>query len=150
MPEVGKVWGEHNVDAALNGDAISFKPDEGDLPGPLFAGSVVQSEKGGRLVAIGSLQFITNQMLTMRDPVLAQRGIPAARFPGNGDLFCNSIFWLAHMEPLIAISPSAMEVNRIGEISDGALKAWRVGLLLVGLPGAVILCGMLVYFARRD
>jgi hypothetical protein len=151
IPNTPKSWGEHNVDAALNNEAISFKPEEGDMAPPLYAGAVVQSDKsGGRLVALGSLQFIMNQLLNIRDPDLAARGIPAARFPANGDLFCNSVFWLAHMEPLIAISPEAMEVSRIGDMSDGVLRAWRVGLLIVGLPGAVILCGMLVYFARRD
>jgi hypothetical protein len=151
IPNTPKSWGEHNVDAALNNDPISFKPEEGDMAPPLYAGAVVQSDKGGgRLVALGSLQFIMNQLLNIRDPDLAARGIPAARFPANGDLFCNSVFWLAHMEPLIAISPEAMDVSRIGDMSDGVLRAWRVGLLIMGLPGAVILCGLLVYFARRD
>ena len=150
VPQVGKTWATHDVEAALNGDTVTYKPENGDLPSPLFAGSVVQSDKGNRVVAIGSLQFITNQMLSIRDPELAARGIAASRFPGNADLFCNSVFWLAHMEPLIAISPAAMEVSRIGNISQGALQAWRVGLLLVGLHGAVVICGMLVYFARRD
>ena len=35
-------------------------------------------------------------------------------------------------------------------MSDSALKAWRFGGLLVGLPGIVVLCGAMVYFARRD
>ncbi len=150
VTSTSQVWGEHNIESALNNEQVTFKPDEGDVAGPFNAGAVVQSDKGGRLVVIGSLQFITNQMLNVRDQELAQRGVVAARFPANAELFCNSVFWLAHMEPLIAISPSAMEVNRIGEISDNSLRAWRIGLLLVGLPGAVVLCGMLVYFARRD
>ena len=101
-------------------------------------------------MALGSLQFALNQMLNIRDPDLAQRGIPAARFPANSDLFLNSVFWLAHQEPLIAISPSAMEVSRLADMSDGALRFWRVGVLLIGLPGLVVLCGIGVYFARRD
>jgi hypothetical protein len=35
-------------------------------------------------------------------------------------------------------------------MSEGTLKAWRIGALLVGLPGLVIAAGALVYFARRD
>jgi hypothetical protein len=54
------------------------------------------------------------------------------------------------MEPMIAISPSAMQVSRIASMSDGALKTWRIGALLVGLPMAVIAAGGLVYFARRE
>jgi hypothetical protein len=43
-----------------------------------------------------------------------------------------------------------MDVNRIGDMSDAALKFWRIGVLLIGLPIAVVLCGISVYFARRD
>jgi hypothetical protein len=150
VPEVTKIWATHDGQSALAGDPIQFKPDSGDLGPPLFVGAASQSDKGARVVAIGSLEFIHNNIVGFPDMEMRQRGIPAARFPGNAELFCNSVFWLSHMEPLIAISPSAMEVNRIGDISDGALKAWRVGLLLIGLPGAVIICGLLVYFARRD
>ena len=35
-------------------------------------------------------------------------------------------------------------------VSEGTLKAWRIGALLVGLPGLVIAAGALVWFARRD
>ncbi len=150
IPTSTPTWGEHNVEGAVNGDDLTFTPTEGDLPPPLFGGAAVQNDKGGRVVVIGSIDFITNSILSIPDPDMAQRGIPAARFPANAELFCNSIFWLAHLEPLIAISPSAMDINRIGDMSDATLRAWRVGVLLIGLPGAVVLCGLLVYFARRD
>jgi hypothetical protein len=111
---------------------------------------MVQGDNGSRLVAIGSLQFIVNQLVGMPDTEMAKRGIPAARFPGNADLFCNSVFWLAHMEPLIAISPSAMDVSRIGDMGEGALKFWRFGVLLLGLPGLVLAAGIGMYLVRRD
>jgi hypothetical protein len=107
---------------------------------------------GARVVAIGGLELAINDIVTLPDPKLLQRERPivVARFPGNGELIANSVFWLAKLEPLIAISPAAMEVSRIKPMSDGTLKAWRVGALLVGLPGLVIAAGALVYFARRD
>ena len=43
-----------------------------------------------------------------------------------------------------------MEVPRIAPMSASALNGWRIGLLLIGLPGLVIACGMMVFFARRD
>ena len=43
-----------------------------------------------------------------------------------------------------------MEVSRIRPMSAGVLNAWRVGLLLIGIPGAVIASGLVVYFKRRD
>jgi len=147
---LGQIWGEKDTEGSMNGETPKFQPEAGDLPGPLFGGALAQNDKGTRVVAIGSVQFIMNQMLNIRDPELAQRGIRASRFPANAELFCNSIFWLAHMEPLIAISPAAMDVNRISPISDGTLKAIRIGLLLIGLPSLVVVCGLCMYFARRD
>jgi len=151
LPTDVQTWGEHNIDAALNNQDISFSPTDGDLGPPIFGGAMSQNDSGGgRVVAIGSVDFVTDTLLNIPDQEMAQRNIRAARFPANAELFCNSVFWLAHMEPLIAISPEAMDVNRIGDMSDAALKFWRIGVLLIGLPIAVVLCGISVYFARRD
>ena len=38
---------------------------------------------------------------------LREQRIFAPRFPGNAELFLNSVFYLAKMEPMIAISPAA-------------------------------------------
>jgi hypothetical protein len=96
------------------------------------------------------MEFMTNRMISIPDSELARKGILVSRFPGNAELVANSVFWLANMETLIAISPSAMEVSRIAPMSDAAQTGWRVGALLIGLPGLVIVAGLLVYFARRD
>jgi hypothetical protein len=154
VPQTLKTWGESNLEAALNEESVvEYNPPKGadrlgDLPPPLFAGAVVEKEDGnGRLVVIGSLQFAINTFINFPD-LRFQR--PVARFPGNAELFCNSVLWLSKMEPMLAISPAAMEVSRIREISPGALQFWRVGVLLIALPGMVILAGILMYFARRD
>jgi len=99
----------------------------------------------------GSLQSLSSEIINLPDmeATRAQRRL-VRRFPGNEEFFANSIFWLAKRETLIAISPTAMEVPRIRDMSDGALSAWRIGLLLVGLPGLVIASGVFVFFARRD
>src|SRR5204863_8553141 len=62
VPQVGQTWATHDVEAALNGDTITYKPDNGDLPSPIYAGAVVQNDQGARVVATGSLQSITNHM----------------------------------------------------------------------------------------
>lgn len=151
IPNNPKSWGTQDMKTVLNGGSAKFNAAAGDLAGPLYGGAMSQNDKtGGRVVAIGSLQFVTNQMLDVRDPQLAQRGILVSRFPANAELFCNSVYWLAHMQQLIAISPAAMQVSRIADMSDNVLRAWRVGLLLIGLPGLVLVLGLGVYFARRD
>ena len=155
VPQSLKTWGETNLESALRGDAVEYNPPkgasiDGDLPPPLYAGAAVEKEGANRLVVIGSVQFVIDDMLSIPDPVLAKQGIYVARFPGNAELFMNSLFWLAKMEAMIAISPAAMEVNRIAEMSSGLLNTWRIGLLLIVLPGAVIVSGVLMYVARRD
>ncbi len=73
-----------------------------------------------------------------------------AQFPGNGELAANSFFWLAHLDPMISISPAAMDVSRIDTMSTGALSFWRDGVLLVILPLCVVAAGLFVYMGRRD
>ncbi|HEV2294983.1 MAG TPA: Gldg family protein [Tepidisphaeraceae bacterium] len=155
-------WGESNIEAAMRSEPIQLDPPKqadstpgsgGDIPGPLFVAAASEKQGGGgRVVAIGGLQVFINGIIDEPDRKLLARERPiiVSRFPGNAELFANSVFWLAKMEPLIAISPAAMEVSRIKPMSEGTLKAWRIGALLVGLPGLVIAAGAFVWFARRD
>ena len=101
-------------------------------------------------MVIGCSQFANNMMLTIPDQKLLRQKVEVARFPGNGELFTNSIFWLAKMEKMIALSPSAMDTPRIAPMSKGTLAFWRVGVLLVGLPGLALVSGFMVWRARRD
>jgi ABC-type uncharacterized transport system involved in gliding motility auxiliary subunit len=157
LPLPQGAWGERDTEAASQGQPVTFEAAgkdgaAGDIPGPIFVGAAGEKDGGGRVVVIGGLELALNDIVTLPDSKLLQRERPilVARFPGNGELLANSVFWLARLEPLIAISPAAMEVSRIQPMSDGTLKAWRIGALLVGLPGIVIAAGAFVYFARRD
>ena len=61
-----------------------------------------------------TFQFATNNIMGYPD----ERHLPryVIRFPGNAELFLNSIFWLSKMEPMISISPSAMQAPRIRDM----------------------------------
>jgi hypothetical protein len=157
LPLPQGAWGERDSEAASQGQAVKFDANgkdgaPGDIPGPIYVGAAGEKDGGGRVVVIGGLEFALNDIVTLPDSKLLQRERPilVARFPGNGELLANSVFWLSKLEQLIAISPAAMEVSRIQPMSDGTLKAWRIGALLIGLPGLVIAAGAFVYFARRD
>ncbi|HWE02111.1 MAG TPA: Gldg family protein [Tepidisphaeraceae bacterium] len=147
-----KTWGDVNLDQIDQGKPPEFHPEKGDLAPPVWGGAVVEKQGAGRLVVIGSVQSFTNGFLRILDPRLARRDPPLRvnRFPGNQELATNSIFWLAHLETMIAISPAAMDVSRIGDMSNGVLNFWRIGVLLIILPGAVLVAGAGVYFKRRD
>jgi hypothetical protein len=113
-------------------------------------GVAAEKQGGGRLVVFGGFQSFINDVFAIPDADLARKGYPVARFPGNGELFANSVFWLAKMDTMIAISPAAMEVSRIKDMSEGTLGFWRWGFLVVGLPLAVVVAGAMVYMGRRD
>ncbi len=151
IPPVPTTWGERDIES-ISTQNLKFDPSgpNPDIPGPLYAGATAEKEGAGRLIVIGGFQPFTDTILSIRDDEMRKRGILAARFPGNGELFTNAIFWLAKMEPMIAISPAAMEVSRIAPMDDAALAGWRVGVLLILLPGLVLAAGIAMYYARRD
>ena len=145
-PEAPRSWGETDFNSLEADQKVEFNPNKGDLPGPLWTGAAAEKDKS-RIVVIGSLQMPASGVIDFQDPDGRTR---SRRFPGNSELFMNSIYWLSRQETMIAISPAAMDVSRIGDMSRGTQSFWRVGVLLIGLPGAVIAAGALVWFARRD
>ena len=133
-------------------------PKKNDIPSPLFAGAVAE-KSGARIVCMGSgislfgMSGATRMGGTFVDledsSLMEKKRIYAPQFPGSAEFFMNSCFWLSHQEPMIAISPAAMNVSRIREIKPGLLKFWHIGVLLVGLPGLVILTGAMAYYTRQ-
>jgi hypothetical protein len=161
IPQTPMSWGEQDIQGAMQNKPVSFntaagkdQPGDGDLPNtkqsPLYAGAAVEKKDGGRLVVLGSLQFAMDQFLDIPDQQMLKRGIYVAQFPGNAKLFENSIFWLANMNSMLAISPEALQISRIKPMSDAELAWWRWGLLIVILPLGVIVSGAGVYLKRRD
>jgi len=113
---------------------------------PLFAAGASDKTNGGRVVVAGSVAFAANDILNIAD----ENRPDVTRFPGDGEFFMDSIFWLGHMDTMLAISPHALSVARISDMSPASQVFWRVGVLTAGLPAAVILLGTMVYVKRRD
>ena len=151
VPNEPRSWAEGDVQSVTRAAVPTFDPKAGDLPGPLYAGAAAERKDKGRLVVIGSTRFASDSLLGMPDLKVYERtGREVARFPGNGELFTNSVFWLAKMDKMIALSPSALDTPRIQPMSKGMLAFWRIGVLLVGLPLLAVVSGLLVWQARRD
>ncbi len=153
VPQSLKTWGETDVAGAMEGKAhydagTADKP--GDLKPPLWAGAVSEKAGSGRVVVLGSATFAMDNMLGFPDQNLRKQGIVVSRFPANGELFMNSVFWLSKQDTMVTISASALEVNRVGEIRPGVLNFWRIGVLCIGLPLAVIAAGIWMFFNRQD
>jgi hypothetical protein len=148
-PEAPRSWATTNFDAVEQNQPIP--PDAAtDISAPLYAGVAAEKFGGGRLVVLATGKFADNQWLELTAQAVDPSAPPALLFPGNGELFTNSIFWAAHQDTLIDISPAAMDVGRISDMSPHQLTFWRVGVLLIGLPGLVLLTGAGVYLKRRD
>jgi hypothetical protein len=115
----------------------------------MYGAAAAEKSDGGRIVVVGSYWFCSNEAIELQDvDMYEQHGLAVPLLPGNAEFFLNSVFWLSHMDSLLAISPQALQMARIADVPS--LAFWRVGVLTAGLPGAVVVCGLLVYLKRRD
>jgi len=111
---------------------VQFDPK---TAGPLSLGVAASrstGDKSARLVVIGNSAFAENQWLGLQH---------------NGDLFFNTIDWLAQDENLISIRPKPPTARRI-TLTEGqtAMLQW---FELLFLPGFVILVGVSMWWKHR-
>ena len=150
LPRTPRTWGETNTNNLMTNQEARFDP-ETDVLGPFPLGAVAEKENGGRLIVLGAGQMAMDFLVQWVDSqVLQQRRQRVARFPANGELFMNGVFWLARMDPLLSISASAMEISRIRPMTGFERGFWKIGVVMLGLPTLVILAGVGVYLRRRD
>ncbi|MBI3662700.1 MAG: GldG family protein [Acidobacteria bacterium] len=132
--ELLKTSPESWAETDLKGGKAKF--DEGkDTRGPVSLGVAASrkiGEKDARLVVIGDSDFATNRYLG------AQR---------NGDLFFNSINWLAQDEELISIRPKSPANRRVNLTRSQQNMFFWFSIVL--LPGAVIAAGAFIWWKRR-
>ncbi|MBI5571947.1 MAG: GldG family protein [Desulfomonile tiedjei] len=88
--------------------------------------------KKGRLVVAGSSLFAANKYFKLQ---------------GNGDLFMNTVSWLAEDENLIAIRPKSLHAQPIVLTPSESLFTLLIPMGLV--PLAWIIAGVLVFLYRR-
>ena len=127
-------------DAAFNASA--------DLKSPIPLGVMAQ-KTSTRVVAIGNVMFVTDGLINAATPAISNGSLTMiSNFPGNAELFMNSIYWLAHQSHLIAASPRATVALRIKRMS-GTEEAF-VRLSSFAMPAILaIAIGLMVFVARR-
>jgi ABC-type uncharacterized transport system involved in gliding motility auxiliary subunit len=116
------------------GKEVRFDPAK-DTRGPVSLGVAAEHKSGGkdaRLVVIGNSEFAANQWVNL------QR---------NGDLFFNTINWLAQDEDLISIRPKTTANRRINLTEAQQRGLWLFSLFF--LPGMVFLSGFYIWWKRR-
>ena len=135
-------WGETNLKLFENQKKAGFDKGQ-DKKGPLTLGMVVtkdvtdstgvaNSKKKSRLVVFGDSDFATNAWF---------------HFQKNGDLFLNSVNWLAEEEDLVAIRPRSPEDRRVNLTKAQSKMLFWIGVVL--FPLAIVLVGIGVYAKRR-
>ncbi len=98
------------------------------------AGSVESGGAGkeARLVVIGDSMFASNKW---------------AGLQRNGDLFLNTVHWLAEDEDLISIQPKSPANRRV--ILTESQQRELLWLSMIFLPGIVLMSGILLWLRRR-
>lgn len=144
----------HVQEAAADPKTGVFTPQADSEREQVLIGAAVE-KADTRLVALGSATWAMDEILSsaaLPDGTvgkdLADRPGARALYPGNSDLFVNSICWLAHEEELIAASPRTQDIRRIQPMSPGALKTTRI-LLWAGMPAVILILGVGVGLMRR-
>jgi ABC-type uncharacterized transport system involved in gliding motility auxiliary subunit len=124
-------WGETNV---KSGEATF--DEKTDLKGPVSLAVVATKDLGenkkSRLIVFGDSDFASNSYFGQQ---------------GNGNLFVNSVTWLAQDENFISIRPKNPEDRRLTMTeAQGRLVSYVAVLLL---PASILIAGVSVWMKRR-
>ncbi|HSE05599.1 MAG TPA: GldG family protein [Methylomirabilota bacterium] len=137
-------WGETDKNVFQTGKAT---PDPNEKTGPLSValvatvdaqpdpkaeGEAAKKAPKARIVVVGTADFASNQFLGAQ---------------GNRDFLLNVVSWLAEEEDLISIRPKDSKQNPV--VLTSGQSNLVLGLPLLVLPGAVLLCGIVVIMQRR-
>ena len=137
-------WGETDKNVFQTGKAT---PDPNEKTGPLSValvatvdaqpdpkaeGEAAKKAPKARIVVVGTADFAANQFLGAQ---------------GNRDFLLNVVSWLAEEEDLISIRPKDSKQNPV--VLTSGQSNLVLGLPLLVLPGAVLLCGIVVIMQRR-
>src|SRR5215813_1679568 len=123
-------WAETN----LKGEESKY--DEGkDIQGPVSIGVAASKKVGdkeGRLVVVGDSEFASN------NPI---------RFNSNGNMFFNTVNWLAQDEDLISIRPKSATSRSLVMTAAQQTTFWWLAVLF--MPLAAVGAGAYIWWNRR-
>ncbi|MHB1155787.1 MAG: DUF7088 domain-containing protein [Phycisphaerales bacterium] len=134
-------WGETDLTSRRP------KKDASENAGP-FTVAAAFADKNERIVVLTDPYFAADQVTQYgpRDPLSGR--LLHTLFPGNGEFFTDSIYWLAGRDDLIATGARSQDIRRYDAISTSGRIA--VGwIVLLGLPAFCLAAGAAVWFIRR-
>lgn len=114
-----------------------------------FTIAVAASKGDERIAVFADPVWATDQIVNygLFGPGTAQ--MAGAMFPGNAELFVNSVFWLSHMDEMIAASARSQDIRRVGDITSSQMMTIR-WLILAGIPLGIFAIGIGVGLKRRS
>jgi len=125
-------WGETNFEDLTGGGQVGLDADE--IPGPLtLAIAGENSTTGGRVIVFGTSSFAVDQIFDAY---------------GNGDMFVNSVDWVAEQEEgsgIVPKTPTERTFNIPGQFQWVAILLGSVFII----PGLVVVAGISSWLARR-
>lgn len=128
-------WGASDLEALVTGLRAGRLPGPSpkDAKGPLtLAIAATNSNTKARLVVFGSASFATNGW---------------SQWPGNQDMFLNSVNWLAEQESQITIRPKPFTTRQLVPSRALSLQVFVISVILI--PLAVLVVGVIVWWRRR-
>lgn len=147
-----RAWAEVNLASLESPDQLQPDTDKGDIAGPVSLAVAVatpgqtdpppadaaaadeneQRSPETRIAVFGDSDFIANAYLGIE---------------GNGDLFMNTVNWLAQQESLIAIRPREASDRRLTMTANHITGMFWLSVVLI--PAAVIGAGIFTWWRRR-
>ena len=136
-------WGETD----LTGGPVSLDRLR-DIKGPLLIGAAVSPAPISDTLQTGATEVAPNidgRLVVFGDSDFARND--SFRLMGNGDLFLNSVSWLAEEEETISIRPKEARMSPLILDSNQERSLFLVAVVL--LPGTVLVVGFGVWQWRR-
>ncbi len=139
-------WAEKNW--APN--AAPYKRNADEPRGPFTVAAAIESPRQ-RAVLIGDELFAADSVILSPATVQTSQGprtVNIVTNPANAELFINSIYWLASLDPLIASGARTQQLPYIQDIDPTAHTTANL-ILTLGLPALTLFIGINIYLVRR-
>ena len=136
MTELAKTsagsWAETDLERLYGKSEAEFGEGDEQGPIPVAAAATGGAEGNAKVVAFGDAEFANNKYF---------------HYMFNGDLFLNTIGWLAGQEELISIRPRMTRASRVQLTADQHRSIFYASVLII--PEILLLFGVGVWWWRR-
>lgn len=140
-----RMWAARNIRSAQDAQQAKFDPAQA---AERFVVGAAAQQDDQRLIVVADPAWASDTITTYGALGPGSADVFGAAFPGNSELFVNSVYWLAGLDQLIAASPRTQDIRRIQAMSDTVLSVYQWAML-AGMPAVVLAAGLGVWFVRR-